>query len=52
VRLWLTLTFNPRTAMVITDTHAKAQGKRSLGSKVKSGNRWMDGHRRLNFLSC
>jgi len=29
------MTFNPMKATVITHTHAKGQGKRSLGSKVR-----------------
>ena len=31
------------TAMVMTQTHTKGQGQRSLGSKVRSGNRRTDG---------
>ena len=31
----LTLTFSPRTAMVITHIHANGQGQRSLVSKVR-----------------
>jgi len=31
--LGLTLTFNPRRAMVMTDIQAKGQGQRSVGSK-------------------
>jgi len=31
----VTLTFNPRRAMIMTHTHVKGQGQRSLGSKVR-----------------
>jgi len=42
--LGLILTFNPITAMVITDTHAKGQGQRSVGSKDRVEiDRQMDG---------
>jgi len=39
----MTFTFSPMRAMVMTHTQAKAQGQKSLGSKVKSGNGQTDG---------
>jgi len=37
----------------MTHTHAKVQGQRSLGSKVRmETEEWMDGLSRLHYLSC
>jgi len=52
----LTLTFNPGRATVMSHIHAKSQHQKSLGSDVKSENRWMNRHtmingwRRLHYL--
>jgi len=51
-RLGLTLTFNPRRVMVITEAHAKCQDQRSVGLKDRVE---IDGRRgggRLHYLPC
>ena len=50
----LTSTFNLGRAMVVTHTHAKDQGQRSLGSTVRMlRDGWTDRRgRRLHYLPC
>jgi len=56
VRVWelglgLTLTFNTMKAMVMTHTHVKDQGRRSVGSKDRvETDGWLDRWRRLQYF--
>ena len=48
----VTLTFNPLQAVVMTYSHAKVQGQRSvsLEDRVETDG-WMNGRRRLHYQS-